>query len=526
MSTWAVLRATLIADLRERTRRRSFLVTLCLVIYLGYAVGAGQVLIHLGAYRGVYNAAWVGSLMSLVITFFLGLFGFYLVKNGIARDAQSGVGQIIATTPLTRAQYLLGKWLSNLALLSLLVAILACAALLIQLLRREYAQLQLWPLLSPFLLIALPAMALVAALAVLFETVAWLRGGFGNLVYLGLFCAILIAAVETQSPWLDLLGINLVGASMRAAVSAAFPDYPGGFVLTMASQRSLETFIWDGISWTPAMVLQRLLWPALGLGLVLIGARGFDRFDMAAERRSGLHRARGAARTAPPTPAPAACAPATRLTPLGAGRRFRANALRLVWLELLLLLKGAPWYWSAGMVGIWIGGVVAPTAGARTLWLLLTAIWPVLLWAQLGARAAYQRTEALLAQAPRSILRLLGAAWAAGVLLTGAMLSGVVLGRLFWGEPLALGAWALAALFIPALALALGSWGRSSKLFEVIYPILWYLGPMDPQSRLVALDYLGVHAGAAVNRAPLWVLAVIVALLLAAGAGRKLAAQP
>lgn len=30
------------ADFLERTRRSSFLVTLCLVIYLGYAVNTGQ----------------------------------------------------------------------------------------------------------------------------------------------------------------------------------------------------------------------------------------------------------------------------------------------------------------------------------------------------------------------------------------------------------------------------------------------------------------------------------------------------
>jgi ABC-type transport system involved in multi-copper enzyme maturation permease subunit len=112
-------------------------------------------LIKLGDYRGVYNSAWVGSLMAIVITFFLGLIGFFLVKNTIERDERTGVGQIIATTSLTRPQYLLGKWLSNFAVLTTLVAILAFAAIFMQLIHGEDAQVQPWPLIAPFLFIAL-----------------------------------------------------------------------------------------------------------------------------------------------------------------------------------------------------------------------------------------------------------------------------------------------------------------------------------------------------------------------------------
>src|SRR5512138_1032875 len=104
MKSLAILTAMLKADFLERTRRTSFWITLLLVLYLGYAVNSGQVLIKLDEYRGVYNSAWVGSLMAVVITFILGLAGFFLVKNSLERDEQTGVGQILAATPLTRPQ--------------------------------------------------------------------------------------------------------------------------------------------------------------------------------------------------------------------------------------------------------------------------------------------------------------------------------------------------------------------------------------------------------------------------------------
>ncbi len=84
--------------------------------------------------RGVFNSAWVGSMMTQVVNFLLGWFGFYLVKNAIARDYETGVGQIMATTPLSRPLYMLGKWLSNFAVLGMLVVILLAAGMLMNLL--------------------------------------------------------------------------------------------------------------------------------------------------------------------------------------------------------------------------------------------------------------------------------------------------------------------------------------------------------------------------------------------------------
>jgi hypothetical protein len=46
--------------------------------------------------------------MTVTVGLFLGLFGFYLVKGSVSRDCETGVGQILATTPLSRPLYLSG----------------------------------------------------------------------------------------------------------------------------------------------------------------------------------------------------------------------------------------------------------------------------------------------------------------------------------------------------------------------------------------------------------------------------------
>jgi hypothetical protein len=191
MRTLRVLYYLALADFFERTRRYSFLLILAAVIYLGvlvingtwflYVMGGGLDMSSL-RYRGEFNSAWIGAMTVMVTNYVLSLFGFYLVSDCIERDIRTGVGQIIATTPVSWVAYLVGKWISNFMVLFVLVLILAAAAATMVLLKGE-AALDLGALLMPFLVVALPNMALVAALAVVIETVSWLRRVVGNVVY-------------------------------------------------------------------------------------------------------------------------------------------------------------------------------------------------------------------------------------------------------------------------------------------------------------------------------------------------------
>lgn len=185
-SQWRVLYHLARADFLERLRRYSFLVTMGFALYFGYLAAVGRITLRLGGIRGVYNSAWIGALMALmalVVSTFLSLAGFYVVKNTIERDRQTRVGQILASTPMSKFLYATGKWASNFAVLGVMVAILAACGIVMQLWLGEDRHIELWKLLAPSLLLALPAMACIAALAVFFETISWLRGGFGNVVY-------------------------------------------------------------------------------------------------------------------------------------------------------------------------------------------------------------------------------------------------------------------------------------------------------------------------------------------------------
>lgn len=514
MKTLRVLYHLARADFLERTRRASFLVMLGLVLYLGYLVNIGQVTLRLETYRGVFNSAWVGSMMTLVVNFLLGWFGFYLVKGAIARDYQTGVGQIMATTPLSRPLYLLGKWLSNMAVLDLMVLVLALAALAMQLIQREDPVIQVWALVSPFLLVALPFMALVAATAVLFESIAWLRGSFGNLVYffwfiLGMtFIAIMFG---TTLPVFDWLGFGVFKTSMAAAAKAAYPDYGGGLALSLVPARGdIQPFRWDGVAWTLPLLLPRLgIW-GLALAVTLVSALFFDRFAQVGIPRK--------AKNALPvnemagTPLTTTATQSTRLTPLPAAQpRFSLGRLFLA--EWRMTVRGMPWWWYLAALGLVAASLFAPLETLRGGALPAALLWPLLVWSGLGCREARYATGQVVFSAPQPVWNQLPVAWLAGFAVSLLMGGGALVRFGLAGEWTSFTALAAGLLFIPALALALGVWTGTSKAFEVVYAVFWYLGVLNT---VLELDYSGLHAS---GNWPVY-LVLSVALFAAALLGR------
>lgn len=86
--------------------------------------------------------------------------------------------------------------------------------------------------------------------------------------------------------------------------------------------------------------------------------------------------------------------------------------------------------------------------------------------------------------------RQLPAAWLAGFIVAVLTGSGAAIRLLNAGDIQGIVAWFSDALFIPSLALALGVWSGSSKLFEVLYVSLWYL----VMNGVTAVDYPGANS--------------------------------
>ncbi len=103
--------------------------------------------------------------------------------------------------------------------------------------------------------------------------------------------------------------------------------------------------------------------------------------------------------------------------------------------------------------------------------------------------------------------------WIAGLAITLLTGSGMIVRSVLGGETAHLAALLAGALFIPSLALALGTVSGTRKVFEIVYLLIWYIGPING---VVPLDFMGATAEATAGTVPMAYLAITLVMLPAA----------
>ncbi|MYT28850.1 hypothetical protein GTY73_08365 [Streptomyces sp. SID8354] len=486
-----------VADFRDRIRRPAYLVVLAAAVALGYVAvpssDAKWMIMQVGDHRGIYNSAYVGMVTALAAGLWLTLGGFYIVRNSIERDRSTRVGQLLAATPLRTPAYMAGKFLSNLLLLASMLGVLAVTALVMQLARGESTDLDLVALWQPFALIALPLVALTAACALLFESLPVLRTGVGNILW---FCIWLVVSTAGQGPGLPLdgIGVNSVVKSMYTDMVAQHIDVTGAFSLGLTYlDKPLGLFTWHGFTPTAGYVLGRITLLLIAALIALLPTLWFGRFDPARSRRHrpAAQQVQDAADGGVQPVFVDEVGPAASRPTVGSVLRTRpepgAVTLRLWAGEVRILLQGVRWWWWLGAAFLMICGLTAPAIhGITRVMLPLSWIWPVLIWSRLGTQRHEHGVEGMLAAYPAVRRRVL-AEWAAGLTVTVVAGIGPLIRLIAAGDWLALAGWTGGALFIPSLAMALGTLSRTHRLFQAVYVPLWY----SVANGLPIFDFMG-----------------------------------
>jgi hypothetical protein len=419
--------------------------------------------------------------------------------------------------------------------LAAMTGVMAFAAGGVQVLRAEDAHIEIGALITPFVLLTLPAVFMTSAIAVLFETIPALSGGAGNIVYFFLWVALLAGGGSIGSldrPTRDWLGRGAVMPGMIEARQAAAPGYdPDTSSVSMGitfreGGWDVPTFRWGGVRWSADAVAARFIWVIVALGIAVAAALPFDRFDPSGRVRRERAPPRpgrswitwGRSKDAEPRPL-APVMSASQLPPAvhaaGAGPRVFATFLSA---ELRLTLRDQGRWWFVVLAGLTVAGLALPIDLARGRVLPLLWIWPILVWSSMGTRETRHGTDQVLFSSPHPIGGQLAATWASGFLLALATGAAIGLRLAIAGDIAGLGAWAVGAAFIPALALALGIWTGTPRSFEALFIVWWYTGPLQP---IPVLDFMGASREAVAAGMPIVYAAGTLALCIAAVLGRR-----
>jgi hypothetical protein len=318
-----------------------------------------------------------------------------------------------------------------------------------------------------------------------------------------------------------------VADSMMAGARAYIPSYKNGFAFTISNTpvKIVQSFHWDGIAWTSEMIVLRIAWTAVALALVVLASIAFDRFDASRSLFPSLRRPKqralpcdtaNSSQSASQNGAQQHHASTIHLTPLAANTSHAAMD-RIFSAELRLALQGIRWWGYAVAAGFLIAQFVAPLDAARGPILGSTWFWCVFVWSAMGSRESRFDMRQILFSCPKILPRQFMACWLSGVfiaLLTG---SGAIARLAFAHQIAGVFAVTCAAIFLPALALALGVSTGSGKFFEAIFTLLWYVGPLN---HVPGLDYTGAANSLLTVRYASIYLALAAALLVSAFAVR------
>lgn len=510
--------AILLADMRERMRTPRFWVVLGLMTWATWwcfpPLESGySTLTLVDGSRGFYSSAWAGMGLALIYSTLLNLFGFYLVRGTLVRDIETRVWQLLVTTPMTRAGYLLAKWTSHMAMFGMIAIVGMLVALAAQWIRAEDRHIDLIELIKPLALIGLPSLALTAMFAIWFDLMPWLRRTAGNVLFFIVWATMLtLSAMSAETISAEAGPTNAGGrlpeprlledpSGMMAAsrefvrVRQAQTGKPVEFGFNLGgnpAKRDLVRFEWA--TWRPETrtVASRAVWLAIALVLTLLAAPLLDwaasRGLSAAKREAGGGRfARWRDRIFD-----------RLLDPFARGP---LGILAVAEAKLALRQRRA-WWWLAALGVL---GVQCATPEAMQVGLLLAWVLPLDILARGVLREREHGTAPLVFTAPGILPRLLAARFLIGFSML-LLLSAPALARMLATEPLSALAALTAMASIASWGLCLGALCRNARPFELLMVGAVYVCLQGASLFAVATQPLPTLTLHALGLLPAWLL--------------------
>lgn len=516
------------ADFLIRFRKASTLVVFLLISFSAYLwipdPATGQALLQIEGRRALYNSAAIGMGTASIGTILIGLLGFYVVSNAIGRDLRSRCGAVIASTPMRSAEYLLGKALGNGVFLATFVAGYMIVSMAMVLVRGE-APLEPLVFARQYALLAPPTIVLVAVAAVLFESVRWLSGRLGDVVWfvawMGGMAMPAIALESEHTPslvrYLDFTGLGFLVSRLRETLGTTQVS-----IGASSFDPSQGVFVFQGLTLSPDWIGPRIGATVLPLVLLPLALLFFHRFDPARSKvrsgRTGATWLGGIERLLKPLTRPFALlrGRSTR-RPTQPTRRGRPSLWVAAREDAYVTLAASPLLATA-IPALALISLFVPLGALRAVVLPALFVVLALLIADVPSRERRNGLVPMVFAAPR--LASAFVPWKLFTTLTVAALGlGLPLVRLALHDGPAAGSLLAGTLFTCSAALALGVASSNPKTFIALFLVFWYVAINDGGST-PALDFAGFYGTATPTVTLAYVALALLLLAVAQGAHR------
>ena len=452
------------ADLLERVRRSSFLAMCIFAMFLAFFsvpdVKAPLVSICMepGIFSQGSNPSWIPISIALCGGVLFPMTGFSFVKNNISMDRESGLLYGLQSMNMKKGNYIIGKFLSNLSVLTVMWLFVMLGAALMFPFRFPDQLFPFYDFISPFIGIY-PGIVFASAFAVLLESVPFISSKAGNAVGLtALFVMFLVnysASGYDNSPLraFDYGNYRWVMDSINDAVVPIIGRgvqetgilVPGGM---FADSKGGQELVFHGLLWNWRYLMDKVILTAISMALILSAAILLE----TAEKRKK----------------------ASSRSPREKGRKSHYCTNQFM-MECRLLLKSLPKSCFIVNAGLWIYSFFAPLQYVQGYLWIIMLICSVALFSQMGCREHENGlTECFMTMRFSLAWQALYCyLWGAVILF---ILSAPVAIRCFMEQKfLCSCCYIVFSLFVPALACFLGEYSKSRRAFETVYLLICFL---------------------------------------------------
>lgn len=454
------------ADLLERVRRSSFLAMCVFAMFLAFFsvpdVEAPFVSICMepGIFRQGSNPSWIPIAIALCGGVLFPMIGFSFVKNNISMDRESGLLYGLQSMNMKKGNYVVGKFLSNLSVLTVMGLFVVLGAALMLPFRFPDQPLPFYDFISPFIGIY-PGLVFVSAFAVLLESVPFISSKAGNAV--GVTALFVMFLVNYSASGYDNLLLRAFDYGNYRWVIDSINDavvpiigrgvwetgilVPGGM---FADNKGGQELIFHGLLWGWNYIMDKIILITISMALILSAVILLETTEKRKKEKG--------------------------IFPEFTGKKQKSHyCTSQFMMECRLLLKSLPKGCLAVNAGLWIYGFFAPLQYVQGYLWIIMLVCSVTLFSQMGCREHENSLIECFVTIRFSLVRQAVYSYLWGVVML-FMISAPVAVRCFMEQKfLCSCCYIVFSLFVPALACFLGECSKSRRAFETVYLLICFL---------------------------------------------------
>lgn len=452
------------ADFLERTRRFSFMALCAAVMFLTFFsvpdVKAPFVSICIEPYifRQGSNATWIPTAIALCGGVLFPIVGLGFVKGSIGMDRNSGFLYACQSMNMKNGSYIIGKFLSNLLMLTVMWFAAVAGAAVMLVLKFPGSGLDFCGYISPFMGIY-PGIVFAAAFAVILESLP-IHDGFKNAAGIATLFLLFLASYASGgygSPLIRVMDYSNYNWNMESINAVVNPIIghdvretgilvPGGMFSESNGTKELffHGLVWDSGYFADKMFLLAICLMLVAAAVVILERTQREEKDRA---KSGKDRVKA----------------------------VHGCYINHFLFELKMLFRGFPKAVFIVIAGLWIYSFFAPPAYVQGYVWVITLVLTMPVFSQIGCREYECNTAEYFMTIRFSLAKqaLYSWLWGAFVLL---MLSVPVVWKTACQyEYFHAACYVAFSLFVPAAAGFLGEYVKTRRAFETLFLLLCFL---------------------------------------------------